>query len=228
MSIHVEFTISTDRFELGNFIEGYDNLVAELEQVVPAQNRAIPYVRVTGPASELDSLTKTFKESEKITSVTVLDKLTIPERADYQYLYRIDWILDDLDIIKGIINADGDILEGESMGSYWNLRFRFDNHDKVAEFYQFLTTSEITDFTIESIFELDSRKDQNEEYELTTEQRKALTIAAQQGYFENPRGITLAELGDELNITQQAASQRVRRALRNVVFQTLNIPDQSV
>jgi predicted DNA binding protein len=227
MTILVEFSIATDRFKLGNFIEQHDGLSAELERIVPIDDEVIPYVWVTGPPQILKKLTDKLEESEFTTSVAVLDELTITDSKDHHYLYRIGWDLTELDIVKGIINSQGDIIEGESLGSYWLLRFRFDDHSQMASFYQYLADNQITDFTIESIYELTTRAGRGKTYNLTPEQREALTLAAMRGYFDMPRDVTLEEIGDELDISQQAASQRVRRGIRHIVFDVLNIPEST-
>ena len=226
MSILVEFSISTDRFALGNFISRYEGLEAELERIVPTEDRAIPYVWVTGPPETLDELTDTLDESGKTDDVTVLDDLSVNNSGNRSYLYRIEWVLDDLDIIKGIISAQGSVLEGEASNHYWRLRFRFEKHQRVAEFYQYLADNEITDFTIDSIYELTNSSGRDSKT-LTPQQREALTVAAQDGYFDIPRETNLKAIGDELGITQQATSERVRRGVRNVVFDTLTLPETS-
>jgi predicted DNA binding protein len=227
MTILVEFSISAERFELGGFVDQYENLTAELERIVPADNRAIPYVWVTGPEDTLDRLAATFEESALTRAVAVVDRLAIDGSEERQHLFRIEWVLSDLDIVRGIVEAGGDILEGESTDDYWLLRFRFDSHGHVAEFYQFLADNEITDFNIERIFELTDRSERLGGPDLTPEQREALTLAAMEGYFDSPRGASLADIGDELGITQQAVSDRVRRATRRVVFDALNVPENA-
>jgi predicted DNA binding protein len=225
MSILVELAISVDRFELGRFVSEYDSLVAELERVVPTESRAVPYVWVTGPPDSLDELAGTFASSPMITDSTVLDELAVSGANEEQHLFRLEWDVEDLDIVKGIIGADGAILEGESMDGYWHLVFRFSDHQDVADFYQYLTDNGITDFDIHSIYELTSRSDRNGGNDLTDEQRETLIAAARNGYFDIPRGVTLDDLGEELGISQQAASQRIRRAVGTVVFDALNLPD---
>lgn len=227
MTILVEFSVTADRFKLGGFIDQHDGLTAELERIVPTEEEAIPYVWVSGPPQSLERLTGALKDSEFTTSVVILDELTIPDSEDHHYLYRIGWDIAELDIIKGIVSAGGDILEGESLDNYWLLRFRFDDHGHVAEFYQYLADNHITDFTIESIYELTSRSGRRKTFNLTPEQREALTLASMEGYFDSPREVTLEEIGEELGISQQAASQRVRRGTKHLVFAGLNIPDST-
>lgn len=138
MTILVEFTISTEHFELGSYVADGIGLSAELERIVPTQGRAIPYVWVTGSPAALESLTDTFRGSDKISSVSTLDEFESEAPDTVQQLYRIEWLLGELDIIKGIIEADGAVLEGYSEGDYWFLRFRFPRNDDVAQFYQYL------------------------------------------------------------------------------------------
>lgn len=226
MSILVNFTISTDRFELGDFIGRHEGLQGELERIVPTGDHAIPYVWVTGMPDRLDSLTERFEASDKTERVRVLDELTVSNSERRQRLYRIEWVLEDLDIIKGIITAGGAILEGESADHTWYLKFRFEDHQNVAEFYQYLADNEITDFQINSILELEDRADRRSA-SLSPEQREALTIAAQIGYFDLPRDGSLEMVSDQLDISQQAVSERVRRGVRNLVFDEFNLPHRN-
>lgn len=46
---------------------------------------------------------------------------------------------------------------------------------------------------------------------LTTRQRETLRLAADRCYFEIPRRATLADLADELGVSDQAISERLRR-----------------
>lgn len=225
MSILVEFSIAIDRFELGGFIAQYDDLIAELERIVPTEDRVIPYVWVTGPTESIEALTETLEASDKTESVTCLDRLAVNGSNDRHCLYRIEWVLSDLDVVKGIVRANGSILEGECQDHYWHLRFRFRDHNDVADFYQYLADNNITDFSIDSIYELASRSERGLSYDISPDQREALILAAQKGYFETPREATLEEVGEELDITQQATSERVRRGVKNVVFDALNIPE---
>ncbi|WP_424005553.1 helix-turn-helix domain-containing protein (plasmid) [Haloarcula salina] len=220
----VEFTIATERFELGQMISEKSGLDAELERIIPTEECVIPYVWVTGPPLQLDELQETLRQSDEVSSFTALDELVVNGTDKRQQLFRINWVLPELDIIRGIINADGAILEGQNTDGYWLLRFRFSDHEQVAQFYQYLTDENITDFQIDSIYELEARSERGKVFDLTPEQREAITLAAQRGYFSTPRKVTLTELGDELDISEQAFSQRLRRATEEVIHSALNIP----
>lgn len=226
MAILVEFGISNERFALGELIARHEALSAELERIVPTGDEAIPYVWVRGPPDDLAELTSTLESSDAVRSVSVLDQLSISETTDEEHLFRIVWDLEELDIIQGIVASGGNILEGECVNHSWLLRFRFSDHEDVASFYQYLTDHDITAFTIDSIYELKNRSERGGSDDLSHEQREALAIAANRGYFESPRKVTLEEIGQELGITQQAVSNRIRRAVKQVVHSALNIPDR--
>lgn len=60
-----------------------------------------------------------------------------------------------------------------------------------------------------------------EPYGVTEPQHEALLHALERGYFDVPRRTTLAEVADDLGISTQALSTRLRRGQENLVRNTL-------
>lgn len=56
---------------------------------------------------------------------------------------------------------------------------------------------------------------------MTAAQQEALLLAFESGFYDSPRTTTLAEIGDELEISQQAVSSRLRRGTRRLIANTL-------
>jgi predicted DNA binding protein len=56
---------------------------------------------------------------------------------------------------------------------------------------------------------------------LTETERRTLEVAFAQGYFESPRAVTLADLGDRLGVSDVAVSGTLRRAERKLLAATL-------
>lgn len=56
---------------------------------------------------------------------------------------------------------------------------------------------------------------------LSDRQREALLAAAEMGYFSIPRETSLAGLAEELDVSSQAASERLRRGMETLVDETL-------
>lgn len=80
-------------------------------------------------------------------------------------------------------------------------------------------------FDVEVIRELDGEPAGR--YGLTAKQYKALSKAANQGYYDIPRDTELQELADDLAITHQALSERLRRGTLALIEDTLLIEPQS-
>lgn len=55
---------------------------------------------------------------------------------------------------------------------------------------------------------------------LTEEQREALVVAYDRGYFAEPRGASLEELAEELGISPTAVAGRLKRGMRSLVGMT--------
>jgi predicted DNA binding protein len=225
MTVLVEVGIPADRFALGRSLTspGTD-LELGLERVVPVRE-VVPYVWATGEPGAVDGLTERLEASAAAVSVAVLDRLTADGADRCRQLYRVDWRLDELDLVAEVVDGGGAILEGSGTGGRWQFRFRFPDHERVARFHRRLTERDLTGFTVRRIRSLDRRTDRDEEVALTPQQREALVLAARCGYFSTPRQVTLAELGDRLDISEQAVSQRLRRATEEVVLSTLGLPD---
>ncbi|RDI70850.1 helix-turn-helix domain-containing protein [Halopelagius longus] len=59
------------------------------------------------------------------------------------------------------------------------------------------------------------------ENRLTEKQREAVALAARRGYFETPSRASLGELAEELGVSPQAVSKRVRGGVEKLVETTL-------
>ncbi|WP_255681438.1 helix-turn-helix domain-containing protein [Natrinema sp. SYSU A 869] len=58
-------------------------------------------------------------------------------------------------------------------------------------------------------------------FDVTPEQREALLLALERGYFDTPRKVTLTELAEEFDISSQALSDRIRRGVKEVLVKSL-------
>ncbi|GAA5059049.1 helix-turn-helix domain-containing protein [Haladaptatus pallidirubidus] len=64
-----------------------------------------------------------------------------------------------------------------------------------------------------------------ERAQLTAAQRDALVAAVEHGYYRIPRDIALEDLADSLGISRQAASERLRRGIEQLVTTVLIEPE---
>jgi len=77
-------------------------------------------------------------------------------------------------------------------------------------------------FDVGALQTVSKRKSRTEYgFGLTPEQRETLLMAVEKGYFSVPRETKLAEIAEVVGITQQAASERVRRGAETVLRKSL-------
>ncbi|WP_290819255.1 helix-turn-helix domain-containing protein [Halovivax sp.] len=61
---------------------------------------------------------------------------------------------------------------------------------------------------------------------LSETERETLTVAAEKGYFDQPRGATLQMLANEFDVSDTAVSKNVRRAERKVLRRVVEAMDE--
>ena len=209
MSVIVELTADRETFALGRALRGRE---IELERIVPVKNAVIPFFWSQGGSTE--KLERQVRESTYIENLVEVDR--IGDRA----LYRVEWTGEYEDLVDGIASTDAVILDAYTQGERWLFRLRFPDHENVATFYNFCTDHEIS-VRIERVTTLTEEGVRSRQFGLTNEQREALVLALRAGYFETPRETTLADLAADLDISQQALSDRIRRGNRTVLGNVL-------
>jgi len=211
VSVILEFTVNNDQFTLGKVLSGPPSMSIELERIVPTGTDVAPFLWVSGddyPAFE-----------EKVLASEFVDDLVAIDRVENSTLYRIEWKGDHNDIVQGIAAAEATVLEAFNDGG-WEFHIRFNNHDRLSQFYNYCTDHGI-DIHILRTYTLTERTESVHRLGLSSEQREALLLGLRAGYFDTPSQVTLSELADELDISQQAVSNRIRRGTKQVLSEVL-------
>ena len=211
MSVILEFTIENDEFTLGRVLSGPPAMEIELERIVPTGNVVMPFLWVTGEA--FDDFERKVIEHEYVHDILPLD------RVEDSTLYRVDWHERQNDLIRGIAETDGTILEGRA-DERWHFRIRFVDHDALSSFHNYCTDHEIRIHIVRTYTEI-RRTESVKQFGLTEEQREALVLGLRSGYFDTPSQVSLDELSGELDVSQQALSDRIRRGTKRVLTEAL-------
>jgi hypothetical protein len=136
--------------------------------------------------------------------------------ADDRSLYRVE-IADSTKsklTYDSFFDAEGVVLSTVADADGWHVRARFPNREELTRHRERCRSLGVG-FTLDSVY---TTSDVTGDHSgLTPPQREALVAALEMGYFEVPREATAAELGERLGITQQAVSERLRRAVSTVV-----------
>ncbi|WP_089869148.1 helix-turn-helix domain-containing protein [Halogranum rubrum] len=207
-----EVTIPSESFELGEILHDHQKLRIELTPFVPTGNGLIPYFWVE--AADQDEFAAAVRRDERVAALTVVD-----EGADKR-LYHIEWAdsMSTNGFLEAIRTNDVIVESGVGTSDTWRFTLRAATHDALASFQQFCTDNGI-ELAVHRVY-----SPATGEYDtdgLTVSQRDALRVASRLGYFQTPSRATLEEVGEELGISSQAASRRIRRAVETLVDNTV-------
>jgi predicted DNA binding protein len=211
MSVLLEFSIPATDFQLGDVLSGPPDMQLELERLVPTGDMIMPFVWATGEGQ--DDFTERVRSHSRVREFTELDRLG--EKG----LYRIEWKEPLIDLIEGISRADAVVLEARGTND-WSFRLRFPNHEKLSSFHNYVIEHDIP-IHIDRTYTMTETTEHGHRFNLSQGQREALMLALRKGYFETPSNANLDDLADELGITRQALSNRIRRANEKVLRDVL-------
>ncbi|GAB7020238.1 helix-turn-helix domain-containing protein [Halostagnicola bangensis] len=215
MSTIAELTIPTDEFALRETLESVDDVSVEIERVVAhGPDHVMPYVWISGTESSMSGIDELLEEDPSVDESDLLTDLG-DER-----LYRLSWI-DDVTMIVHILTEEkATILQAASEGRWWQFRVLFPERESLANTYDFATEQGFS-LDIQKIHQLDEGRQGR--YGLTDAQYETLVAALEGGYYEIPRNVDMESLSNDLDISHQALSERLRRAHRSLVEEAVTI-----
>jgi hypothetical protein len=206
-----KFTTPADAFAVGRAIGNDSSITVELERLVPTDGGMIPFIWVWG--DDVDGYRGRLEDQPGIDDV---DELYCTGSGS---LLRVDWNNEMSQTIRELFELDFTLLSGIATGESWRFEIRFPSGRVATGFQTYLREHEIP-HQLESIHPLKSAESPDS-FGLTPEQREALTVAYQAGYFREPRAATLEKVAERLNISPSAASGRLRRGHAALIEHTL-------
>ena len=211
MAVIVEFSLDSEAFPFGRSTSSDPEVRVQLERVVPLNQNRIPFLWATG--GDLSKFEQGLRESEIVKHVEALT------RVGDSVLYAVEWYESKEAFMNGIVEAGGTIMEAHGDDT-WSFTLRFRNHNQLTRFHQFYQAHGFP-VHIDRVYTLDEEPATEYGFGLTQAQREAVTIAVERGYFAIPRETQLDDIADELGISKQAASERVRRGAETVLRKAL-------
>lgn len=207
MSVIVVFSINQTEFALGRALKTDTEMDIEVERIVPTGREVMPFFWASG--ENFTAFEEQGRDNEQVVSLQALDRL------DDQVLYRITWVEQENELLGALIESNAVVLESKS-GENWHFRVRFHDPSEVTKFYNICINTNLR-VHIDRTYTLKKADSSGWNLGLTQAQREALVQATRRGYFETPKRVQLTELADELDISQQALSSRIRRGLDSVM-----------
>jgi len=121
------------------------------------------------------------------------------------------------------VEENGIFITGHTRGKQWTVQMRFPDEESFSAFQDACRQTSL-DVSVEEITEHEAAP-HAEQYGISGPQREILLLATEHGYFEVPREASLADLAEELDVSSQAASERLRRGLDSLVEHALLTPE---
>lgn len=213
MSTIAAIEVDADDFILGGALSANHGIRVRLERVIPIGETVIPYFWVSGDSRE--AIESALDAEADIETSAVVDTL------DGEVLVKISWVKREGGLLDMMIAADATILEAIGEDGRWSIRLRFDDHQDLTAFYRGCVDRGIS-LDIGEVHNPATPYDSG--LGITDVQRETLLRALEMGYFAVPRRTNLTELADELDISDTAVSQRLRRGIGSVLGVTLRDP----
>ncbi|MFC7028783.1 helix-turn-helix domain-containing protein [Halomicroarcula sp. GCM10025324] len=214
MSIFGEFHVPPRALALSETFEAEPETVVQIDRVVASDMNALaPYFIVSGVPNAAFEAAASSDESIK-TLQQILD-------GETGTMYRGRWA-DHVESLAREYTSEGtSILKARGDVNGWVLRVRFDGRTQIGEFASHLRDHGFA-FDLVRLHEM-TYSQTGSQFGLTPKQQDALVTAWQMGYFDLPRQTSMEAVAEELDITPQSLSDRLRRAQNTLIGDTLRM-----
>ena len=198
-------------FELGRILEMDPRTRIELEHRVPLGGCPVPYIAV--------HTAETAAFERRVRCHPAVDRLRPVSSEREMTRYALEWDGSRDVFFDTLFENDAHLLDGVGTPERWEFDLRFPRHGAVREFHDGCTEAEIP-------LEIDRlattvEPDQDGRYGLTETQRETLAVAVAEGYYAVPREVSTSKLADRFDISDQAVTERLRRAVSGLAEATL-------
>ncbi|WP_435334363.1 helix-turn-helix domain-containing protein [Haloarchaeobius sp. TZWWS8] len=215
MVLITDIMIPADQFALGRVFNANPDVEIELERIVPLRGAVIPLFWVEG--SEQADIEAVLAADPLAEEVTVLSEL------EGRSLFQVVWSSEVNGLVQSLIESRAEILRATGTVNEWEFRLQFNDRERLQVFRERCVESGIN-MTLRRLYNpsLPRKNDQ-----LTDDQYDIISTALNKGYWDVPRGIKLGELAALVGISDNAASQRMRRGLKTLVTDSLDTDTRS-
>ncbi|WP_254529044.1 helix-turn-helix domain-containing protein [Natrinema gelatinilyticum] len=220
MTTLAEFIVPAEEFVLAETLTIAPDMEIEIKRVAGGESTVTPYFWATG--GDFNRFEEALREDDMVLEVLTLEEheeLAQEDQVDERF-YRVTWKMEVPNLVAAVSEAKATVLEAISEDTnQWEVKILFPSEEALSEFH---------DYYIEHDFDIQPRRvyrpgnpEEQAEYEVSEKQQDALEAAYHAGYFAVPREYTLTEIAEQLNISRNALSARLRRGQRNLLANTI-------
>lgn len=204
----VELTIPTEQFALSDTFDIVPDATAETVPVAAHGDReSMPVLSVV--SSDTDRLTDAIRSDGTTEDVVALSG------SSERQLYQISWRAPVRVVLGVFLQTSGTLLCARGTADRWYLQILFPNQDPISVICENWREHGI-DPSIQRVVTVAGTFG-FAELQLSQCQHDTLLTAYEMDYYDVPRGVTLEGVAEELQISHQALSERLRRGHRNLI-----------
>lgn len=218
MTVILEFTVPSHIFEFGRQLELPSDVELDVEQIVPAADSVMPFSWVSG---DMEAFERSIDDDDGMEYSLLID-----DEQKERKLYRLEWDASDSDLIHSILECDGVVLNAVGTDEEWTFNVRFEEREDMSRFHEICAEAELEIKVTRVYNPIEVSGDFREG--MTSTQRSTLLDAFEAGYFDIPRQTSLVELAEEYDVSDQAVSERLRRATSQLIDSALVVEEESL
>jgi predicted DNA binding protein len=203
MSVIAELHVDAEQFALGRILPPVRGTRLELERVVPTGETTVPLVWVE--TADPDRFAEAVRSQPTVDSFDELD------RFDTEALYALHWDTRSDDFLAAISQEEGHLLDATGAAGTWTFELRFRSHESLSAFQRHCEATPVL-YDVRRVTTTTEPAGRHW-HGLTESQREALHLAVESGYYDIPRRRSTMDLAEELGISDQAVTERLRRAI---------------
>jgi predicted DNA binding protein len=212
MSVIAHLRVPALDFELGRILDVSGRASITLENLVPLGEQAVPFFTIHGSEHQ-----EAFEAS--VRDHPSVSNLQLVSVHDDRFLYALDWDVSSDDFFRAVQESGGNLLNGTGGPRTWEFELRFQSHDGLGTFQETLSEADI-DVEVGRVYN-PARPEGGPFYGLTQPQRDTLLRAVEGGYYSIPRQLSTQDIAEEFDISDQAVTERLRRAIITLVDNSL-------
>lgn len=218
MSVIAEFRLSGADIALTGALETVPNMVLDVEQTI-AEDPDQPVLFIWAHGDDFERFERALDNDE-----TVTERETV-ESVCEERLYRIK-ISSAIDV--GFYRLDVEVgtsrLDVSATHEGVEMRTRFPDQQALQEYFDRCREQGI-DVSLQRLYHDQTGNPADTQYSLSAKQRQTLELAYDMGFFDVPRRASQSDVAAALGISEQAVSERIRRATATLISNTLS-PEQ--
>lgn len=215
MSVIAEFHLASPDIPTSKALNPVPDMSLHVEQAV-AEDPKQPVIFAWGRGTDFEAFEAALAADETVAEFEVMESLCEKRLYRFRISPDAEVVLYPMDVEVGTSRLDI-VATHEGL----EMRVRFSDRAALREYFDRCREQGVT-VSLRRLYHDQTGGDAGDEYNLSPKQRRTLERAYRRGFFDVPRSASLADVASELDVSEQAVSERLRRATATLIANTLD------